>query len=86
MRLSARLACLAVRASRLVRAGRAPVCRYAPSCSSYALEALETHGTWRGIWLTTRRLARCHPWGSTGLDPVPPARRSTAEPARLIDA
>ncbi len=85
MRSSTRLACLAVRASRLVRAGRPPVCRYVPSCSAYALEALHTHGTWRGVWLSARRLTRCHPWGSAGLDPVPPARRS-AEPAGLIDA
>lgn len=86
MRYSTRLACLAVRASRLVRAGRSPVCRYAPSCSAYALEALQTHGTWRGAWLAARRLARCHPWGSTGLDPVPAARRSAGAPAGMIDA
>lgn len=85
MRASTRLACLAVRVFRLVRAGRPPVCRYAPSCSTYALEALQAHGTWRGAWLAARRLARCHPWAAMGLDPVPPAR-SSGEPAGMIDA
>lgn len=52
-------------------------CRFAPSCSQYALDALHAHGPWRGGWLTIRRLARCHPWGGSGVDPVPdqiPAR------------
>ena len=48
-----------------------PRCRYLPSCSSYALEALDLHGPWRGSWYAIRRLARCHPWGSSGYDPVP---------------
>ena len=56
----------------------APSCRFHPSCSSYALEALETHGPWKGGVLTLRRLSRCHPvsWlgGGSGLDPVPPAQ------------
>lgn len=46
-------------------------CRFAPSCSHYALDALARHGLWRGLWLTARRLARCHPWGGSGEDPVP---------------
>ena len=46
-------------------------CRYQPSCSNYALEALSTHGAVRGSWLTLRRLARCQPWGGWGYDPVP---------------
>lgn len=49
-----------------------PVCRFAPSCSSYAVEAYRIHGVIRGTWLTARRLARCHPWNPGGYDPVPP--------------
>lgn len=47
-------------------------CRFTPTCSAYALEALRTHGAARGTWLATRRLCRCHPWGGCGHDPVPP--------------
>ena len=54
------------------------VCRYHPSCSAYALEAITVHGSIRGGWLAVRRLARCHPWSAGGYDPVPPAR-STSE-------
>ncbi|MDN5725258.1 MAG: membrane protein insertion efficiency factor YidD [Propionibacteriales bacterium] len=46
-------------------------CRYWPTCSSYALGAVEHHGAVRGTWLTVRRLGRCHPWASGGYDPVP---------------
>ena len=46
-------------------------CRYHPTCSQYALEALEKHGGIKGSWLTLRRIARCNPWGPSGEDPVP---------------
>ena len=48
-----------------------PACRYTPTCSQYALEALRKYGPLKGSWLTLRRLARCHPWGGSGYDPVP---------------
>ncbi len=60
-----------VRAYQKARAGRPSPCRYEPSCSTYALEALEVHGATRGSWLAIRRLLRCHPWGGHGWDPVP---------------
>jgi len=47
------------------------VCRYYPSCSAYALRAVEVHGAVRGSWLAARRLLRCHPWAPGGYDPVP---------------
>lgn len=48
-----------------------PVCRYQPTCSRYAVEALQRHGALRGSWLAARRLLRCNPWGGMGYDPVP---------------
>jgi putative membrane protein insertion efficiency factor len=46
-------------------------CRFDPTCSSYAIEVLQTHGILRGSWLAARRIGRCHPWGGSGYDPVP---------------
>ena len=48
-------------------------CRYTPTCSEYFLQAVEAHGCLRGGWLGLKRIARCHPWGSCGHDPVPPS-------------
>ncbi|HTI24937.1 MAG TPA: membrane protein insertion efficiency factor YidD [Kutzneria sp.] len=54
-----------------------PSCRFYPSCSAYAVEALTVHGAVRGSWLTIRRLLRCGPWHPGGLDPVPPRQPRT---------
>jgi len=48
-----------------------PSCRFEPSCSSYGVEAIQKHGPFRGLWLTIKRIGRCHPWGGSGYDPVP---------------
>jgi putative membrane protein insertion efficiency factor len=48
-----------------------PKCRFQPTCSHYALEALRKYGLFKGLWLTVRRISRCHPWGGHGYDPVP---------------
>ena len=48
-----------------------PRCRFAPTCSEYAVEALANHGALRGTWLAARRVSKCHPWGGSGYDPVP---------------
>lgn len=82
----ARLLMLPIRAWRLLSQRLPPRCRFHPSCSAYALEALELHGARRGSWLAIRRVGRCHPWHDGGLDPVPPpntrsSRRSVASDA-----
>ena len=64
----------AIRAYQLARSGRPSGCRFIPSCSEYAIEAIETNGALRGAGLAARRLSRCTPWGGHGVDPVPDRR------------
>lgn len=52
-------------------------CRHIPTCSQYAIEALKTHGIFKGTWLAVKRILRCHPWGTHGYDPVPPRKIDT---------
>ena len=59
------------------------VCKYYPSCSAYALEAVTVHGAVKGSWLSARRLASCHPWGAGGYDPVPGTPAADAWAAEL---
>ena len=73
--IPARVVMLPVRGWRVISRQLPPRCRFHPSCSAYALEALETHGAARGTWLAVRRVGRCNPWHPGGLDPVPPSRR-----------
>ena len=48
-----------------------PCCRFTPTCSQYAIEAVRKHGAVKGVWLAVKRISRCHPWGGSGYDPVP---------------
>jgi putative membrane protein insertion efficiency factor len=81
-RLPALAAVLAIRLyQRVISPWTPPSCRYYPSCSQYALVAIQRHGLLRGGWLAVRRLARCHPWAKGGVDHVPPVAEGTAEPA-----
>jgi uncharacterized protein len=59
--------------------GPAGYCRFEPSCSQYAVEAVKTHGALNGSWLAAKRICRCHPWGAHGADPVPPATKAKVQ-------
>jgi putative membrane protein insertion efficiency factor len=59
-------------------------CRFTPSCSLYALGAIQTHGAWRGTWLTVKRISRCHPWGACGDDPVPGLKSTVHSPQSTV--
>ncbi len=75
MRLAARMLAVPIHAYRLAVSPLLGVnCRFQPTCSEYALDALARHGALRGGWLALRRMSRCHPWGRSGFDPVPPRR------------
>ena len=72
MSIAARLSILAVQLYRLLlKPLLGPRCRYLPTCSDYAIEALTEHGAVHGLGLALRRILRCHPWGGSGYDPVP---------------
>lgn len=62
-----------------------PSCRFTPTCSAYAMEAIEQHGTLRGSWLATRRVFRCHPFGKWGYDPVPSVEGGSGMKSELSD-
>ena len=78
---------LAVRAYQIVLSPLLPPsCRFTPTCSQYAIEALRIHGPVKGSWLTVRRLLRCHPFGPSGHDPVPPRKDAMPNTGRARPA
>lgn len=85
--VSARLVITPIRAyQRYVSPLRMPACRFIPSCSQYAIDAVSVHGVPRGTWLALRRLARCHPYHRGGHDPVPPRRTRPVHHDRAVVA
>lgn len=78
--MMAKLLLYPIRLYQATAAVRRPRCRYVPSCSHYASEAIESHGAARGLWLAIRRIGRCNPFGGTGYDPVPAAKPNAGEP------
>lgn len=75
-KLLRRLAILPIRIYQKIISPLLPgVCRYRPTCSEYMAEAIQTYGIVKGLYLGTRRLLRCHPWGGSGYDPVPPKEK-----------
>jgi putative membrane protein insertion efficiency factor len=76
MTVPARVLARGVRLYQAATRNRPTPCRYLPTCSHYALDALEGHGALRGAWLSIRRIGRCHPWGGSGWDPVPQRKAS----------
>ena len=76
MTLAARLAQTLIHAYQLLIAPfSGGACRFEPSCSSYAMDAIAMHGAWKGGWLAMKRISRCHPFAAPGIDPVPPVCR-----------
>ena len=69
-----------------LRPGHPSPCRFFPTCSEYASEAITIHGPWRGLWLTIRRLSRCRPFGPSGFDPVPEIQETTRSSRTVMDA
>ena len=82
----ARLVIALFRAWQVLRAGRPSPCRFVPTCSTFAIEAIEVHGPVRGAWLALRRLGRCRPFGPYGFDPVPLRPTSGSPPTDLTAA
>jgi putative membrane protein insertion efficiency factor len=83
MNFLARMAALPLRFyRRAISPLKPPTCRFQPTCSAYAIEALETHGLLRGTWLATWRVLRCQPFARAGYDPVPPRRDPTPPATR----